>query len=60
MVVDDPLQGTINRPFTLYPCLTVAIYIVVLKGDVDQNIALNSKNVPYKGDPPIQTVFDFR
>jgi hypothetical protein len=31
----------------------------VLKGDVDQNIAVNSKNVPYKGDPPIQTVFDF-
>jgi hypothetical protein len=28
-------------------------------GDVDQNIAVNSKNVPYKGDPPIQTVFDF-
>jgi hypothetical protein len=27
--------------------------------DVDQNIAVNSKNVPYKGDPPIQTVFDF-
>jgi hypothetical protein len=26
---------------------------------VDQNIAVNSKNVPYKGDPPIQTVFDF-